>query len=453
MIVWILLPARMVLHVELVLALIMTAVFWLPDFNRIFALALIIPVLIARVLVRRHVWTHTPLDFAMLILVALGLINGLNAPFRIGVVTLGGDVFTWQVEYAFVALGRLISGVLLATTLIEYIATRPHGLSRVVMGMVALGTLIALLGLTAVQWNIKSEPLRFITDGIPRWWGFPGAERGFNANEIAGALAFVCPFLFAAGLALGRSTPRTRWMTACSVAAWIGFAISGLALFLGQSRPAIFGTLAVMTLVLLAMVRIPPRTRLMKIGMLVGLMLVATITMGELGVIVYGANSPNPDLAQRDEDSAGARIGIWSSALRIIAEYPLTGAGLNTYRNAAVRQQYPVLEMPTDAIIPHAHNEVLQIGADMGIPGMIGFVMLHATAFWMLWRVWNRGGAYHQWIALGTASAIAAHGLFALADAITLWDRFSWLSWVFLGIAGGLYVSLKYGKILPVHEK
>src|SRR6185295_2259207 len=96
------------------------------------------------------------------------------------------------------------------------------------------------------------------------------------------------------------------------------------------------------------------------------------------------------DQVERDEDSLTGRFDIWKSALDIIRDYPLTGVGLNNFRNDEVRQRYPVTTFK-QPILPHTHNELLQFGTDMGVPGLALFGIFYAVTGWVLVQGYRKG--------------------------------------------------------------
>ncbi|MBJ6727099.1 O-antigen ligase family protein [Geomesophilobacter sediminis] len=73
------------------------------------------------------------------------------------------------------------------------------------------------------------------------------------------------------------------------------------------------------------------------------------------------------------------RIAIWKVGLRLIAENPLTGVGFNRFTEGVGRDRQ---ERDLDqARWQTAHNSVIQIGAEAGVPGLILFIALTVNAF------------------------------------------------------------------------
>lgn len=415
--------------VECLLLGIMLCLFWFPDFNRIWGLLAVPVILGGRLLLYRRLWTRTPLDWAFVSLIALCLLSIAAAPFRQGNVALtwfGADV---RVPYAWIVIGRPIFGVLLAASLTDF-ARRSGRLMPLVFVTGLLGLLLGVLGLFAAQYTVKSEQLMFIIDFLPQLTGFPGAQGGFNVNEIAGGMSWFAPLTLACAFACWTMQPRTRFVLLCALVHSLAFALLWAAIFLGQSRFAVLGVLPLLVVV----VWLLARGRIRVIG------LAALIAFGAWqGIISSNIFSVQADqLQQRDEDSVSSRLFIWLSALSITRDYPLTGAGMNNFRFAPVREAYPVAGYESN-ILPHAHNEWLQLGSDFGMPGIAWLVGVQITAGWLAWRTWKRSAGLGRALALGAACGVAAHLIYGIGDAIPLWDRLAAGGWWVVGLLGASY--------------
>ncbi len=64
--------------------------------------------------------------------------------------------------------------------------------------------------------------------------------------------------------------------------------------------------------------------------------------------------------------------------------------GVGTFRRL-VPLIYPYFLISPDTDIAHAHNHLLQVGLDLGLPGLISYVALWLLAGVMLWRSWRLG--------------------------------------------------------------
>lgn len=353
--------------------------------------------------------TRTPLLWAFIAFITLAALNVFIAPYTRGLEMLA----------------RPLLGMWLCWALIE--AARDSGrMDGPLWALALLALLAGVLALGATQWSTsKSNQLWPIITLLPTIRGFPAFEGGMNPNEIAGALAWLAPLM--AGIAAGPARSRGLRLV-CGVA----FALLLLALFLGQSRAALFGTLAALGLIALLVVPAGRRRALA----LAGVALLLALELAIMSSLFTPAQ--RTQAAERNEISVGSRFDLVENSLLIIRDYPLTGVGLSMYRDSRVRQLYPTPAVNNRP--PHTHNELLQAGTDMGVPGMIVFAGLHVAAAYMLFVTWNRGDQAARAVAVAVAAGLLAHMVYGLADAITLWDRLAFIFWLLLGLAGAQYV-------------
>ncbi len=387
-------------------------IFWFPiggrSINRadwIGLLNLFIPLIVLRILLAKKFLTPSPLWWVIAVFFVLAGLNIYFAPYTQG----------------FALLARPIMGVLIIYVLTEIgqsTGTLKHITRFTIWFCIAMGILALLL----TQWNEKSIPFNFILDLIPKLRTLPGFEGGFNANELAGALCWALPFCAAIAIQRWRDKVPAYSVT-------IAFVLLLLALLFGQSRTAMVGILVALALLISLLI---PRGKWRNrawIGW--GLLLVL-----QLFLIFNPAQRELLD--DRDEVSFRARLYMWQSGLDILQDYPFTGVGMNMYRTGTIRQQYPV-QGYENRVLPHIHNEVMQIAVDMGIPGILVFLGIYATVAYMVYYCWRYGDSSERAVSLGALSGLLAHAIFGLADAIPLWDRFAFIYWYMLGL-----ISVQY---------
>jgi O-antigen ligase len=324
-------------------------------------------------------------------------------------------------------LGRPLLGMALCVYFVEY--ARLYGkLDGLLLATLFLGLLIGAMALLSSDWNSKSDQLRFIIDLIPRYDQFPGAVGGFNANEIAGGLTWTVPL--SAGLMFWRSKRALDYIIRWGFT--VAFIISFAALYLGQSRSAIVGVLVVLVPMIYFLIK-RWRWRITA-WVIIGLFFILEL------MIVRNVFTPpgQPVLAERDEASVEGRLDVWKSALEIVRDHPLTGAGMNMFRERVVRNLYPA---PTfvQPVLPHAHNEFLQIAADLGLPGLALFFIWYGVTFWSLRRVYRVGENQFKVLAITVAGGLLAHAIFGMSDAVAIWDRLAFLFWWMFALSVATY--------------
>ncbi len=97
------------------------------------------------------------------------------------------------------------------------------------------------------------------------------------------------------------------------------------------------------------------------------------------------------------------RWGLWKFSLEKIVENPLLGGGIGRGVFDKLYSEY----MPEDVLLWHAHNMILNKGIQMGIPGMIVFLVLWvALAIEMLKHC--RRPAATRYLAMAGFAAVVA---------------------------------------------
>jgi O-antigen ligase len=240
------------------------------------------------------------------------------------------------------------------------------------------------------------------------WQHFAGAademRRGTyaNRNHFAGLLEMVLPFAVMYAVALSRRGRSA--LAAC--AAW---ALAGL-LFIGivYSFSRMGFVAALFSLFVMGALAGPTRRRWVAAGLLVALALGAFVFLPPDALILRFAQ-----LASADGLTANGRTDLWSNTLPLIRAYLPFGCGLGGYETAF----YPFKKSGPLVTDDFAHNDYLQLLAELGIPG---FLIVAAGAFWIARRA-VRGALGLQdpeqrYFALACAGALAAILLHSTVD-------------------------------------
>ena len=374
--------------------------------------------------------TPTPYDLALL---ALLLTIGLSLTVT----------FDWATS------GPKIAGILLGMALLY--ATAGSGrqggnLWPVVVIVLLAGVLMALVGLIGGQWLPPFAFLNSAHDWLPLAGGIPGAVRGVvNPNELAGVLSWILPLSLACVLTSLRRPTRVRPVilgTLLPVMVLVGFLLVAT-----SSRGGMLATLLGLLLVIAFFVS--PRWRLvLGIGVLVGLAALVAYTASRVDQNIVG-----------DAVGLSGRLEIWSRALLAIADFPLTGIGVNGFRRV-VDVLYPLYTIPADVDLGHAHNQMLQAALDLGLPGLVAYLSIWAISAGLLWssyrRLRQRHAANHPYYGLvaGLAGSLLAGWVFGIFDAIALGARPGFIWWLLLGLTASVHYAVVYsGEPLRRHRR
>lgn len=459
------------LLIEAAVLLIIIFAFWHPTGGKtsireswLWLLWFAVPLFALRLAIHHRFWAETPLNFLLLAFILLSAFNFSNAPLHR--------------EGYLVLVCRPLLGIWMYFHFLEH-AKLNKNLSLLVIGTIGMAFVLALTALTTTQWlPEKLGRLGFLVDALPHF-DYRGVANNldgricipfsaliipdgcfnpgdvlrntllsFNANEIAGALAWMTPTMAAIALAYPRKEKEDQrdWLS-LSIRSAAGFVFVMLfaALFLGQSRFAIAGVM--ISLILMVWLLVPNnRWRYLLLGVVAVLIVLQLALLLNLFAIPSSSNSSaDPGLSGRDQNSVATRLEIWKRGLWMMHDYPLTGIGMAMYRTAVSRPPYQIPYYVEHKLYPppHAHNEWIQIGADLGVPGLALYISWQIVVLQMLWYGWKSQNKTAQAIAIASFTGLLAHALYGMGDAVTLWDRYQFILWWLVGLAGAQYVLAK----------
>ena len=239
-------------------------------------------------------------------------------------------------------------------------------------------------------------------------------------NVAAGALVVLLPISLALFPGVWRHGHLSRKLT-------FGFCVFAgvLGLSVAQSRGAIVALAVALAVMAFGLVRAP---RWLLPGVASALILASlsgVLTSPLSGLVGSGSAA---DLAVRTE--------IWSRAGQAIGDYPLTGIGLGAFREV-IPALYPYINSDP-ARVNHAHNLYLQIGSDMGVLGLIGFVtlvlILLARASAHLGQAGSDEETHLRWLRVGCCAGLVGMLVHGTVDAVTWGVRPAFLAWAVLGL-------------------
>jgi putative inorganic carbon (HCO3(-)) transporter len=246
-----------------------------------------------------------------------------------------------------------------------------------------------------------------------------------NPNILAGGIALLTPL--AAALALRWDWTPHRWLpillgllSCCGVGMIV----------LAQSRGADIG--AILAILIIFALRWPKLTYATPL-----LLLLLIVSLYWLG--------PNFLFPKLTNDSAlgglEGRLEIWSRAFYAIQDFPFTGIGIGTF-GEVIPLLYPYFIIAPDVSVPHAHNLLLQIAIDLGLPGLIAYLALLINLFRMVYTILaNRQSALVWALGAGSLGALIAMLLHGMVDA-TLWgSKLALLPWLLFAMITRLYLA------------
>lgn len=333
------------------------------------------------------------------------------------------------------------TGLILGLAVWRYAALYLAERRRLAWGWLAfiLGSLgFVLLGVLSANWQSKVPFLSAVVARLPaNLLQIPGApSEGVQLNQLAGTLMLILPLLLSLPFAWQSAAPRD-WLKR---AVWLLLsAACGSLLLLSQSRSGWLGMIAG-TLVLLAMwqraTEQPARRRRLA-WLLLGIILAGGVLALWIGPERWQQliEEPPRQTAVGALTTIHFRLEVWKWAVAGIQDFPFTGMGLGSFRQAAWRF-YP-LSIPSSYDIAHAHNIFLQVALDLGLPGLTAYLGLLFVAVQAGWRAARRDPALRPW-AIGLLAGLAALHVYGLTDALAPGSKPALLFWLVLGMLSAM---------------
>jgi putative inorganic carbon (HCO3(-)) transporter len=367
---------------------------------------------IIRYLAYGYLSIRTSADWPIALLALMSLINVWASVLP--------DVTLWTVY-------RLLTGIALYYVIVNWVTTtdRLRWLSQLT---VIIGLLLALAALISVKWTAEGELFRvfaLLYDRLPLLM-----SDTINPNVMAGALVVLFPCALSLLLFGGSQFSWPQW-----VLLGAGALLMLGVLILTQSRGGWMGLGA--SLMIITLLRWRWGKWLILVIAAAGMLVIRW-----LGVVpVLNALMLNNSLGGLD-----TRLEVWSRALYMIEDFPITGIGMGLFEEVA-GVLYPFFTTSQD--VPHAHNLFLQVAVDMGVPGLIAWLAIWMLAILGAWQVYRYGRSMSNRMLTGLGVgllcgqiALAVHGM---VDAVT-WGavRVSVMPWAIWGLTMAAWsVSMK----------
>lgn len=342
---------------------------------------------ILRLIARRRLSIRTPADWSIVLL------------FLMIPVTLW---ITPASQTTLVQSLRLISGILFYYAVVNWGDSIPR-IRQLVFGISVAGLGLALAAPFSVQW--AAAKLIFAPTQLYDRFALLISDT-VHPNVLAGSLVVLLPIPLAW---LVFNWRQMNWMWRIT-GTFLSLVIIGM-LALTQSRGALI-TLAFVFILLI--------TLRWRYGWLI-------LLLSVIAVITFAFNYGFSDLFQfiTRGSSVGdltGRVEIWARAIFMIQDFPFTGIGMGTFAET-IKSLYPfyILDVET---MPHAHNLFLQVGVDLGLPGLISWLAIAMLTIWMSGRLFYKGRNADDNLLIGYAAGLLLSNLAILFHGLT--DSVTW---------------------------
>jgi O-antigen ligase len=261
---------------------------------------------------------------------------------------------------------------------------------------------------------------------LETWFGAPvtdgslrvAAKPILRASGTFGELMGVCGVLFAGFSLCVRRTRRALLLGATAVGCW-------LATLQSLERAPFIATAAGLLLLVVAALIISRRNQYLRIALL-STAVVAVFVTHSLPM----AKEPDASIVGRleknlqNDSNTHARLLLWAIGFEMLKAYPLTGVGGGNYQvsydeaRAAFASNHPNSSLVglNDNLLPMlAHNEYVQMLAELGVVGFALFLGFIMTILWEAFRGLRSGR--NRMVILTSGSAIITFMLSSGASA------------------------------------
>jgi len=407
----------------------------LPRTAVVAGLLLILFLWLVRWVARGYVTVHTPMDIPI-----LGLVIMLP-------VSLYASV---NLQLSLLKLTGIVLGVATFYAIVNTVQTRKD--IWLITGLLLLaGVGVSVLSLVGTEWAAKFPTLGSIYKHLPQL--IRGVTRspggGFHPNEVGGTLILFIP----PALSLLLTTVRTSANQSLSDALHPGSGVSSYRSVLVHFRWLLVVSLSLILLITV-FTFILTQSRSAFLGLGVALIALGAIKNRWLGLILvlavaasivllwhFGIEEVGHLLLDIGEETVAVgtltfagRMEVWQRAIYMMQDFPYTGIGLNTF-DLVANVMYPFFLIGPEARVIHAHNNFLQVGVDLGIPGLVAYLSLLTVFALMAWRIYRHSNdRILQALALGLFGGMLAHQVYGLTDAITLGAKPGIILWAMMGL-------------------
>lgn len=380
-------------------SILFTEYFWEPQYRLPFILYLFLFWPIRLLVQRLRLVPKLPVWPVYLIIIGTAM----------GVAVAGGVDRAWE------GAGHILYGIVLMVALANWPPLRRQP-RLLLLAVAAIALPLALIG--PEQFSVNPRKLLDVYDaGSVTAPAATVWEERINPNIMAGALVPLMPLFVA--LALWSSWRRRPWLPLLSVVLTV---VMGNAIILSQSRA---GYLAVGGGLLLIMVLRWPRLLYgFPILLIGGIVAIFTAVIDRAGI---------GQLASQALESLENRILLWQIGLDMFQTSSLMGIGIGQYDLNLTAHYAEYLPTFFGSSPPHAHNQLLQIGLDTGIFGLLGYGILLGWIIYRLVRQLMRGRAARGWPeSAGALGSVFAFLLIGLFDIVTWGTRLAFVPWILM---------------------
>jgi O-antigen ligase len=255
----------------------------------------------------------------------------------------------------------------------------------------------------------------------------------YDANDLG--LLLICTLPLAEWGAFHGARTVTRIAAVCALPVFL------LTIVKTGSRGAFVGLVAVVAYGIFAN-RSAPLRRRFQLGVVVALLLVGTAG-AQYWTFISTMFHPTEDYNWTGNSSSG-RMDVWQRGIGYMVANPITGVGIGAFPVAegTISPLAGLQDYDIGVKWSAAHNSFVQVGAELGIPGLLVFLALVLTGLRSARRSVRLGLALGDDRAASMGDALAASLVGYVVSGFFLSQGYSSFAYSLIGIAIGLHAAL-----------
>ena len=398
----------------LFILILLSPFFLFPD--KFYYIILIIPLILGlRLFESKEIFQKTSLDIPILIILFQVFIN---------LIINDRAILSWTKTIV------LVFSVLFYYAIVQIMKNRKM-LYLSIWVLAGFGFILGLgsLILSSIGQSSKFSQLSIIKKFLPTIkLSLPGAEEGINSNAIAGVLVILLPLAVLIGYEMILNVKKKIFFIKKIWLLIIGFLwtlISILGLMFTQSRGAYLGI--VFGLLVLGW-WIGQRKKISYMILILYLQII--LFFGGMIYFVLKGESLNRSIKEELTKTYKVRDRLWKIGIKEAYKNPFFGKGLNQLR------YHPDMTYN----LSHAHNQFIHTAAELGLPGLIAYILVLFQVFKMcLAIIKSKKHKKIRYFAYALFLGQMAHIVYGLTDAIPLGAKAGIIWWLSLSIITGLY--------------
>ncbi len=222
-----------------------------------------------------------------------------------------------------------------------------------------------------------------------------------HANTLSAYLAMCLPLVVWLAAKSRAGAARIGWGALAAASLFVVVASLSRGAWLGVAAGG-----AVAILLVLASGRRPTRASVLIAGAILALALLLPLLTPMRGPILTRVGQ----LTDVSAETSRTRVELWRAGLRMFADHPILGVGLDSYIAAFPPYRTVALTRIEWGGTPaKAHNDAIQILATQGLFGGIAALAIVILCMIVIWRIARRGSPESREAAILTGAALAAY--------------------------------------------